>query len=204
MSSAPTGWVAKLSGGDLLRADEIVAAIQGPGLLVVMRIDGSLKAIADHIDASGIDSKANQVLLCGSRAPHPQVQIVLLRSTLIAISLNLDHNLEIHLEFHSRVSVPNALEVDEPTHLPVVLKRAFGKGLVDHVFGRKSFRPGGVELVVVQGVIGKTVRPRRQTRVPIRIVGSDEKSIMIKLGLHKAGDRSCGIRSKLNGAVLGA
>src|SRR5258707_4320317 len=98
MSSAPTGWVAKLSGGDLLRADEIGAAIQGPGLLVVMRIDGSLKAIADHIDASGIDSKASQVLLCGSRAPHPQVQIVLLRSTLIAISLNLDHNLGIALQ----------------------------------------------------------------------------------------------------------
>ena len=52
-----------LSRGDALRADEIVPAIQGPRLLVVVRIDRPIEAITNRIDTVGADSKANQVLL---------------------------------------------------------------------------------------------------------------------------------------------
>src|SRR5207245_10972614 len=104
---------------------DLVAAILGPGLLVVAGIDGPLFAVRHRLDATRVDAVTQEVLLGRRGAPIAQGQVVLVGAALVAVSADADTQSRVRLQDrhllveHRGIAAPDdRLVVVEVDHRP--------------------------------------------------------------------------------------
>lgn len=106
---------------------EVGAPVQLPALFVVFFAESALFTVAGRIDAAGVESLADQILLRRIRPTVAKGEIVFLRSTLVAVTLDGDadcwalaEGAGIVLQSRARVIPDGVLVVIEERILDVV------------------------------------------------------------------------------------
>src|ERR1700756_3233953 len=76
----------------------MVAAVLGPGRLVMAGIERALLAVADGADAAGVDAEGDQILLGLVGAAGAEREVVLLGAALVAMAFDEQVVLRIFLQ----------------------------------------------------------------------------------------------------------